>query len=144
MKSPEMPFFRGRTEGQINALFVSRLERLIRLRREYREDLNPLGIRLLDRAIYATYRDCCEYGAEEPAKYWLSNLPAQTPLTQLVSLAKLRWRIEHDYRELKDALGLDHFEGRSFRGWHHHVTLVSIAHAFLTLERLDPKADAPA
>lgn len=83
-------------------------------------------------------------GAEAPTKYWLSNLPPETPLSELVRLAKLRWRVEHDYRELKDALGLDHFEGRSFRGWHHHVTLVSIAHAFLTLERLDPKADAPA
>lgn len=83
-------------------------------------------------------------GAEEPVKYWLSNLPEDTSLDKLVALAKLRWRIEHDYRELKDALGLDHFEGRSYRGWHHHVTLVSIAHAFLTLERLDPKADAPA
>ena len=51
-------------------------------------------------------------------------------------LAKLRWRIELDYRELKDALGLDHFEGRSFRGWNHHVTLVSLAHGFLTLQRL--------
>ena len=88
----------------------------------------------------------CEWpaAAEEPVKYWLSNLPAETPLARLVSLAKLRWRIEHDYRELKDALGLDHFEGRSFNGWHHHVTLVSLAHGFLTLERLNPKADAPA
>lgn len=83
-------------------------------------------------------------GAEEPTKYWLSNLPEETSLDKLVALAKLRWRIEHDYRELKDALGLDHFEGRSFRGWHHHVTLVSVAHAFLTLERLSPKAHAPA
>ena len=83
-------------------------------------------------------------GEEEPSKYWLSNLPEETELPDLVRLAKLRWRIEKDYRELKDALGLDHFEGRSFRGWHHHVTLVSVAHAFLTLERLDPKADAPA
>jgi len=74
-------------------------------------------------------------GKDEPAKYWLSNLPPDTPLKTLVKLAKLRWRIEQDYRELKDALGLDHFEGRTFRGWHHHVTLVSIAHAFLTLER---------
>ena len=74
-------------------------------------------------------------GASEPVKYWLSNLPADTPLKRLVHLAKLRWRIEHDYRELKDALGLDHFEGRSYRGWHHHTTLVSAAHAFLTLER---------
>ena len=88
----------------------------------------------------------CEWseGEEEPSKYWLSNLPEETRLIDLVRLAKLRWRIEQDYRELKDALGLDHFEGRSFRGWHHHVTLVSVAHAFLTLQRLDPKADAPA
>ena len=79
----------------------------------------------------------CEWptDAEEPTKYWLSNLPPDTPLSQLVGLAKMRWRIEHDYRELKDALGLDHFEGRTYRGWHHHVTLVSVAHGFLTLER---------
>jgi len=83
-------------------------------------------------------------GEPEPVKYWLANLPAGTPLERLVGLAKLRWRVEHDYRELKDALGLDHFEGRSFKGWHHHVTLVSVAHAFVTLERLDPKARASA
>jgi SRSO17 transposase len=79
----------------------------------------------------------CEWPSDkpEPTKHWLSNLPADTALRQLVHLAKLRWRIEHDYRELKDALGLDHFEGRSYRGWHHHTTLVSVAHAFLTLER---------
>jgi SRSO17 transposase len=79
----------------------------------------------------------CEWppNENEPTKYWLSDLPAETDLTDLVGLAKLRWRIEHDYRELKDALGLDHFEGRTYRGWNHHVTLVSLAHAFLTLER---------
>ncbi len=79
----------------------------------------------------------CEWPAKaaEPTKYWLSNLPQQTPLKQLVRLAKMRFRIEQDYRELKDALGLDHFEGRSYPGWNHHVTLVSVAHAFLTLER---------
>ncbi len=88
----------------------------------------------------------CEWppGAPEPVKYWLSNLPADTPLKRLVSLAKLRWRVEHDYRELKDALGLDHFEGRSYRGWNHHVTLVSVAHAFLTLERRRPRLGAAA
>ena len=73
---------------------------------------------------------------DAPSDYWLSNLPADTPIERLVALAKLRWRIEQDYRELKDALGLDHFEGRSWPGWHHHVTLVSIAHGFLTSERL--------
>ena len=82
-------------------------------------------------------------GADEPIKYWLANLDEDLPLVDLVRLAKLRWRVEHDYRELKDALGLDHFEGRSWPGWHHHVTLVSVAHAFVTLQRLDPKAAAP-
>lgn len=75
-------------------------------------------------------------GKEEPTDFWLSNLPADTPVERLVSLAKLRWRVEQDYRELKDALGLDHFEGRSYPGWNHHVTLVSVAHGFLTAERL--------
>ena len=83
-------------------------------------------------------------GATEPTDYWLSSLPADTPLGELVRLGKLRWRIEHDYRELKDALGLDHFEGRSYRGWNHHVTLVSVAHAFLTLERQRPRLRAAA
>jgi SRSO17 transposase len=83
-------------------------------------------------------------GESEPVAYWLASLPADSSLERIVGLAKLRWRVEHDYRELKDALGLDHFEGRSFKGWHHHVTLVSVAHAFVTLERLDPKAAASA
>lgn len=74
----------------------------------------------------------------------LVQRPASTPEPILVRLAKLRWRIEHDYRELKDGLGLDHYEGRTWTGWHHHVTLVSVAHGFLTLQRLDPKAHAPA
>jgi SRSO17 transposase len=80
----------------------------------------------------------------EPTKYWISDLPTATPRTRLIRLAKLRWRIEHDYRELKDGLGLDHYEGRTWHGWHHHVTLVSAAHAFCTLQRLTPKAAAPA
>ncbi|WKV71006.1 IS701 family transposase [Streptomyces sp. PCS3-D2] len=75
-------------------------------------------------------------GQAEPVQFWLSDLPADTPLTTLVRLAKLRWRIEHDYREMKQALGLAHFEGRTWNGWHHHVTLVSVAHAFCTLQRL--------
>ncbi|MFI6684295.1 IS701 family transposase, partial [Streptomyces sp. NPDC050485] len=82
--------------------------------------------------------------AEAPTDYWLSNLPANTPMADLVRLAKVRWRIEHDYRELKHGLGLDHFEGRSWPGWHHHVTLVTAAHAFLTEQRLSPKAPGPA
>ena len=81
----------------------------------------------------------------EPTKYWLANLPEPTPIVELVGLARSRWRVEQDYRECKGALGLDHFEGRSFPGWHHHVTLVSVAHGFLTLERLRrPKLAASA
>ena len=80
----------------------------------------------------------------EPTDYWLSNLSADTPLHELVRLAKIRWRIEHDYRELKDGLGLDHFEGRSYTGWHRHVTLTAVAQAFCTQLRNDPKAPVPA
>jgi SRSO17 transposase len=82
--------------------------------------------------------------ADEPTDYWLSNFPPDTTIEHLVDLAKIRWRIEHDYRELKTGLGLNHFEGRSWTGWHRHVTLVSLAQAFLTMLRLDPKAPAPA
>jgi SRSO17 transposase len=81
---------------------------------------------------------------DEPVKYWLSNMDTRTPLRTLVRLAKIRWRVEHDYRELKTGLGIDHFEGRSFVGWHRHVTLTVLAQAFATLLRLDPKVDAPA
>ena len=85
-------------------------------------------------------------GKDEPVKYWLSNLPDQTPIVTLVRLAKLRWRVEHDYRELKQCLGLDHYEGRTFRGLHHHLTCVTVAHAFLTTVRLargDPDTARP-
>jgi SRSO17 transposase len=81
--------------------------------------------------------------ADEPTDYWLSNLPPGTPIAELVRLAKIRWRIEHDYRELKHGLGLDHFEGRSYLGWHRHVTLAVLAQAFCTMIRSDPKVPAP-
>ncbi|WP_329312448.1 transposase [Streptomyces sp. NBC_01278] len=83
-------------------------------------------------------------GEDEPTKYWISNLPAHIPAKDLVRLAKSRWRIEHDHRELKTALGLDHFEGRSFTGWHRHVTLATAAHLFLTEQRRNPKVPARA
>ena len=84
--------------------------------------------------------------ADEPTDYWLSTLPPDTPISELVRLGKIRWRIEHDYRELKHGLGLDHFEGRTWPGWHHHVTLVTAAHLFITTQRLtaDPKATGAA
>jgi SRSO17 transposase len=74
-------------------------------------------------------------GESEPTKYWLSTLPANTPLTELVRMAKHRWIIERDYQELKQELGLGHFEGRGWRGFHHHATLCLAADGFLVAER---------
>jgi SRSO17 transposase len=81
---------------------------------------------------------------DAPSDYWLSNLAEDEPLERLARLARLRWTIELDYRQLKGELGLDHYEGRSYLGFHHHTALVTCAHAFLTLERLCPPARRPA
>jgi SRSO17 transposase len=81
--------------------------------------------------------------AEAPSDYWLSNLADDEPGERLARLARLRWTIELDYRQPKGELGLDHYEGRSYRGFHHHCALVTCAHAFLTLERLCPPARRP-
>ena len=74
-------------------------------------------------------------GEDEPTKYWLSTLPQNIPFRDLVDAAKLRWRIERDYEELKQEVGLGHFEGRSWRGFHHHATLCIAAYGFLISER---------
>lgn len=71
----------------------------------------------------------------EPTKYWLSTLPEHVPLEDLVRLAKIRWRIERDYEEMKSELGLDHYEGRGWLGFHHHGVLCMAAYAFLAAER---------
>jgi SRSO17 transposase len=72
---------------------------------------------------------------KEPTKYWLSTLPADTKLKDLAALAKQRWTIERDYEELKQELGLGHYEGRGWRGFHHHATLCIAAYGFLVAER---------
>jgi SRSO17 transposase len=77
----------------------------------------------------------CERSADDVRKYYLLNLAPTASLTTLVALARARWPIEQQYRELKDDLGLDHFEGRSYRGWAHHVVLTVVAFTFLQLER---------
>ncbi len=81
--------------------------------------------------------------APEPSDYWLCHggpgAHGAPELRRQMQVAKARWRIEQDYRELKDELGLDHFEGRGWLGWHHHVTLVTIAFAFLRLEQVRAK-----
>jgi SRSO17 transposase len=73
---------------------------------------------------------------DEPRKYFLSNLPERTTLQRLVEDCKARWRIERDYHDLKQEFGLDHYEGRGWRGFHHHATLCIAAYAFLVAQRL--------
>lgn len=74
-------------------------------------------------------------GEAEPTKYWVSTLPEKTSLKALVKMAKHRWVIERDYEELKQELGLGHYEGRGWRGFHHHATLCIAAYGFLIAER---------
>jgi SRSO17 transposase len=83
-------------------------------------------------------------GHDAPTDYWISNLPADTDPERLARLARLRWKIELDYKQLKGELGLDHYEGRSWLGWYHHTALVTAAHGFLTLERQHPNHPRPA
>ena len=82
-------------------------------------------------------------GESAPTKYWLSTLPADTDIATLVATAKMRWRIERDYQELKQELGLDHYEGRGWRGFHHHMALCVAAYGFLVSERslIPPSGD---
>jgi SRSO17 transposase len=87
-------------------------------------------------------------GEAEPTKYWLSTLPETISFEQFVDLAKLRWRIERDYQELKQEVGLGHYEGRGWRGFHHHATLCIAAYGFLIAEQATippsgPRSAAP-
>ena len=115
----------------------------------WREGSQKLGSRFAAVRVRAAHRDyqhsephpeewlLIEWpnGADEPAKYWLSNLPAATERHDLVRIAKHRWIVERDYEELKQELGLGHFEGRGWRGFHHHATLCIAAYGFLIAER---------
>jgi SRSO17 transposase len=82
-------------------------------------------------------------GETEPTKYWLSTLPANIGFRRLVDLAKMRWRIERDYQELKQEVGLGHYEGRGWRGFHHHATLCIAAYGFLIAEQATIPPSAP-
>jgi SRSO17 transposase len=83
-------------------------------------------------------------GEDEPTKYWLSTLPKNIPFRDLVDAAKLRWRVERDYQELKQEVGLGHYEGRGWRGFHHHATLCIAAYGFLISERETIPPSGPA
>ncbi|PZG84382.1 IS701 family transposase [Streptomyces sp. NTH33] len=128
--------WRTGSKGPLRARFAALRVRPagVRLRRAYRGEDLPVCWLLAEWPA----------GEEEPTKYWLSTLPADIPLRRLVRLAKIRWRVEHDYRELKTALGLGDFEGRTYQGFLRHLTLASVAQAFCTLERLSPRAAAAA
>jgi SRSO17 transposase len=96
---------------------------------DWRKQLHPL--RVVESLLVEWPKE-----STEPTKYWLAQLGAQPlGLRRLVRIAKARWRVELDYRELKEELGLDHYEGRQWLGWHHHVCLVNIAYAFLRSEQ---------
>ena len=89
----------------------------------------------------------CERSATDVRKYYLLHLPTATPLVDLVALARSRWPIEQQYRELKDDLGLDHIEGRTYQGWTHQVVLTAVAFTILQIERglgsEDPRPTLP-
>ena len=78
----------------------------------------------------------CEREPDGDLKYYLVHLPPSAGLRRLVELAHQRWAIEQQYQELKSELGLDHFEGRTFPGWQHHVVLTAVAHAYIQRERM--------
>jgi len=128
---------KGRMRGRFYAARVYSAERHTK---KTRPELKPIWLIIEDT------------GEEKrPFKFYFSNLPESTSLQRLVTLIKLRWRIERDYQELKGELGLDHFEGRKWRGFHHHA-ICAVAHGFLALRRalfppeqseVDPTGGAP-
>ena len=109
------------------------------------EQNKPQSARQLAKSLSAdAWRDVAwPQGESAPTKYWLSTLPADADLETLVATAKMRWRIERDYQELKQELGLDHYEGRGWRGFHHHMALCVAAYGFLVSERslIPPSGD---
>lgn len=111
-----------------NALLKGRFARL-RVRPAHRDNL--MSEQRPEEWLVIEWPD----GRTEPEKYWFSTLPADISFEKLMDAIKLRWRIERDYQELKQEVGLDHYEGRSWRGFHHHATLCVAAYGFLISER---------
>ncbi|MFJ4008762.1 transposase [Streptomyces sp. NPDC090026] len=138
MRAGELAAVRGRLEEFASEVFTP----LVRRDQRQKGALYLRGLLLDGRR--KSMQPMAERLGVDHQQYWISNLPADIPAKDLVRLAKVQWRIEHDYRELKTALGLDHFEGHSFTGWHRHVTLVTAAHLFLTEQRRAPKVPARA
>jgi SRSO17 transposase len=117
--------WREGSKGRMNGRFyAARIYSAERRTKKTRPELKP---------IWLIIEETGE--AKRPFKFYFSNLPEGTSLKRLVALIKLRWRVERDYQELKGEIGLDHFEGRNWRGFHHHATLCAVAHGFLALRR---------
>jgi SRSO17 transposase len=123
-KAWKMVRWREGTKGTMMSRFAAQRVRPAH-RDEKRSEPRPIEWLLMEWPI----------GEPEPTKYWLSTVPEHAELAELVSLAKIRWRVERDYQELKDELGLDHYEGRGWRGFHHHGVLCMAAYCFLAAER---------
>jgi SRSO17 transposase len=117
--------WREGSKGRMNGRFyAARIYSAERRTKTTRPELKPIWLIIEDT------------GEEKrPFKFYFSNFPESTSLKRLVALVKLRWRVERDYQELKGEIGLDHFEGRNWRGFHHHATLCAVAHGFLALRR---------
>ena len=118
--------WREGTKKDLTASFA--MVRVVACRDVRREDFQPPTAHWL----LIEWRD----DEDEPANYFFSNLPDTTSLQELVSITMQRWRIERSYEDLKGELGLDHYEGRRFQGWHHHVTVTLCCYAFLISERV--------
>jgi SRSO17 transposase len=116
--------WREGTKGTMSSRFAA-----VRVRPAHRD-----GLRTAPRAVEWLL---IEWPAAEtePTKYWLSTVPEDVDLPELIALAKIRWRVERDYQELKEELGLDHYEGRGWRGFHHHGVLCIAAYCYLAAER---------
>ncbi len=116
--------WREGTKGTMRSRFCA-----LRVRPAHRDDRRPEP-RPIERPLIEWPED-----QESPTRFWLSTVPEEIALAELIALAKIRWRIERDYQELKDELGLDHYEGRNWRGFHHHGVLAIAAYCFLAAER---------
>lgn len=117
--------WREGTEGAMGSRFAR-----VRVRAAHRDQVHPEEWLVIEWPL----------GETEPTKYWLATLPQSIAFKELVRLIKLRWRIERDYQELKQELGLGHYEGRNWRGFHHHATLTIAAYGFLMRARLTGRA----
>jgi len=122
--------WREGTKGAMRSRFAA-----VRVRPAHRDER---GLRPVEWLLVEWPRDVAE-----PTKYWFATVPEDVRLAELVRLAKLRWRVERDFQELKDELGLDHYEGRGWRGFHHHGVLCLAAYAFLAAERARLSPPAP-